>query len=148
MSMESKRQLYFEDIEVGGKIPTQLRNELTTKTFLEWAAAVRDFYPVHYDKDFALSMNLPGVIAHGPYKLALLGRLVMEWIGEQGVLHKLSCEHRAPSYVGETILCRGKVTNKYLLEGKNYVECEVWVENQDGVVAAPGSATVSLPSRG
>ncbi len=56
--------------------------------------------------------------------------------------------HKASNFPGETLVCRGRVKDKYSKDGRHYVECEVWVENQDGVVAAPGAATVSLPSRG
>ena len=143
-----KTQPYFEDIRVGEEIPLQVREPLSTRGLVKWAAAVRDFYEVHYDKDFARSIGLRDVIAHGPNKCALLGRLMTEWIGEAGRLHRLSCTHKASNFPGETLVCRGRVKDTYSRDGRHYVECEVWVENQDGVVAAPGAATVSLPSRG
>jgi acyl dehydratase len=144
--MSTSRQLYFEEVNIGDEIPALVKEELTTKTFVKWAAAVRDFYPVHYDTDFAKNLGLRGVIAHGPYKLALLARLMREWMGEQGELLKLDCQHRGSNYAGETLICRGRVTNKYVQEPQNLVECEVWVENQEGDVSAPGSAVVALPS--
>ena len=132
--MEAQR--YFEDVEIGNEIPALVKEEITSQSLVKWAAAMRDFYPVHYDKDFALNQGLRDVIAHGPYKCALLGRLMLEWTGEGGILHKLSCSHRASNFPGETLICRGKAVKKYVKEGRNYIECEVWVENQDGVVSA------------
>ena len=89
-----KTQPYFEDIRVGEDIPLQVREPLSTRSLVKWAAAVRDFYEVHYDKDFARSIGLKDVIAHGPNKCALLGRLMTEWIGEAGRLHRLSARTR------------------------------------------------------
>ncbi len=138
-------QLRFEDIKIGQEIPHQVKETLTTRSIVKWAAAVKDFYEIHYDKDFARAVGMRDIIAHGPNKCALLARLMLEWIGEQGILHKISCTHKASNFPGETLICKGKITNKYTKEGRNYLECEVWVENQDGVVAAPGLALVSLP---
>jgi hypothetical protein len=36
---------------------------------------------------------------------------------------------------------------KMVATGENLVDCDIWVENQDGVKVAPGSATIALPSR-
>jgi len=138
-------QVQFEDLNIGQDIPHTLKERLSTRSIMKWAAAVKDFYEIHYDKDFARAMGLRDVIAHGPYKCALLSRFVLEWIGESGTLHKISCTHKASNFPEETLTCRGKVSNKYTKEGRNYVECEVWVENQDGIVAAPGKALISLP---
>jgi acyl dehydratase len=140
--------LYFEDVSIGQEIPHSIKETLTTRSVVKWAAAVKDFYEIHYDKDFARLMGMPDIIAHGPNKCALLSRLLLEWIGEQGRLHKLTCTHKASNFPGETLLCKGKVKNKYSQDGKNYVECELWVENQTGKIAAPGLATVSLPAKG
>jgi acyl dehydratase len=101
----------------------QVKEPLTTRSVVKWAAAVKDFYEIHYDKDFARQMGMPDIIAHGPNKCALLSRLMLEWIGEQGRLHKLFCAHKASNFPGETLICKGKVKNKYNKDGKNYVEC-------------------------
>jgi acyl dehydratase len=121
--------------------------EVTTKHLVKWAGAVGDFYEIHYDKDYAHAVGLPTVIVHGPMKAALIARLMTEWIGERGVLRKLTCQHRGMNTPGETIVCKGRVARKYTEGGENLVECEVWVENEEGKISAPGRATVSLPSR-
>jgi acyl dehydratase len=108
---------------------------------------VKDFYEIHYDKDFARAVGMRDVIAHGPNKCALLSRLLLEWMGEGGKLHRISCTHKASNYPGDKLTCRGRIKEKYVEGGLNYAKCEVWVENQDGVVAAPGMALVSLPAR-
>jgi len=140
-----KTQVYFEEIVIGETIPHQVVETLTTRSIVQWAAAVKDFYEIHYDKDFARAVGMRDVIAHGPNKCALLSRLLLEWMGEGGTLHKIACTHKASNFPGDKLTCKGKIKGKYRKDGWNYVECEIWVENQDGTVAAPGTALISLP---
>ena len=143
-----KATVYYEDVQVGREIPHEVKEILTTRSIMKWAAAVKDFYEIHYDKDFARAAGMPSVIAHGPYKLALLARMLQEWVGEEGRLHRISCTHKASNFPGETLVCKGKIASKYVKDGQNFIECDIWVENQDGVVCAPGKALVSVLSRG
>ena len=142
-----KAEIYYEDIEIGQDIPHQIKETLTARSFVKWAAAVRDFYEIHYEKDFALSAGLPAVIAHGPYKLALLERMLQEWMGDLGRLHKISCTHKASNFPGETLIGKGRIAKKYVKDGRNTVECDIWMENQNGLICVPGSAVISLPSK-
>jgi len=47
----------------------------------------------------------------------------------------------------QDIIVRGKVTKKYIKDGDNHVELEVWTENPKGENTTPGTAVVVLPSR-
>jgi acyl dehydratase len=139
-------QLYYEDVVVGSEI-TPLVKQPTTRQLVMWAGAVGDYLPIHYDKDFAQSRGLPGVIVHGQLVGAFLGQLITDWIGEQGVLRKLSCSYKGMNYPGEALTCWGEVTKKYVQDGQYYVECDLWVENSKGEKTASGMAIVMLPSR-
>jgi acyl dehydratase len=141
------KQVFFEDVEVGTEI-TPLTKHPTTQQLVKWAGASEDFYQIHYDKDFALNNNLPGVIVHGRLKAAFLGQLVVDWIGEGGTLKELNCNYRAMDVPGEDLTCKGKVTRKYVEEDGHYLECEIWLENAKGEKTTEGKAVVLLPSRG
>ena len=54
---------------------------ITRADLVAYAAASGDHNPIHQDEEVALSVGLPGVIAHGMYTLALVGRAVAEWTG-------------------------------------------------------------------
>ena len=141
------RQVYWEDTEEGMGIPS-LAKEPTTKQLVQYSGASGDFYEIHYDKDFALGNNLPGVILHGALKSAWLGQLMTDWIGEHGTLKTLTTQYRGMDVPGDTIFCKGTVTRKYVENGEHMVDCDIWVENGQGEKTTPGSATVMLPSRG
>lgn len=62
--------------------------ELPAKTFrvtradlIRYAGASGDFNPIHWSDRIATSVGLPGVIAHGMFTMALVGRAVAEWAG-------------------------------------------------------------------
>ena len=140
-------QIFFEDVELGMEIPPVVKYP-TARQLVKWAGASEDWYELHYDKDFALSKNMPGVVVHGRLKAAFLGQLITNWIGERGVVKKITCSYRGIDVPGVNLTCRGKVTNKYVKDNKNFVECDIWAENAEGKKTTPGTAIVTLPSRG
>ena len=139
-------ELYFEDVDVGTEIPPLVKRP-TTQQLVRYAGASGDYYEIHYDKDFALGNDLPGVILHGALKNAFLAQLITDWIGEHGTLKKLSCQYRGMDVPGDTLTCKGTVTKKEVCDGQHVVECDIWLENGKGGKTTPGSATVVLLSR-
>ncbi len=140
-------QLYYEDLVVGSEI-TPLVKQPTTRQLVMWAGASGDYYPIHYDKDFAQSKGLPGVIVHGQLIGCFLGQLMTDWMGEQGNLRKLTCSYKSVNFPGEALICKGKVNKKYIEDGEHYIECNLWVENAKGEKTISGKALVTLPARG
>ena len=139
-------QLHWQDVEEGMDVPTLVKNP-TTRQLVRYAGASGDFYEIHYDKDFAMGNNLPGPILHGALKNAFLGQLITDWIGEAGTLRRLSCQYRGMDQPGKPLYCKGTVTRKYVEERRHLVDCDIWVEDNEGQTTTPGRATVELPSR-
>ena len=139
-------QVYWEDVTEGMEIPP-LEKHPTTEQLVRYAGASEDYYPIHYDKDFAQGNNLDGVILHGALKNAFLGHLMTRWMGPLGALKRLACQYRGMDFPGDTITAKGKIIRKYQDQGQNLVDCEIWLENPSGQKTTPGSATVALPSR-
>ena len=71
----------------------------------------------------------------------------MNWMGDSAFLKRLRAEMRRFNIIGDTTLCKGKVTRKYVKDGYALVDIEIWGENQRGELTAPGIATVMLPSK-
>ena len=140
------QQLYFEDVEEGMSLPAMERTP-TTQQLVMYAGASGDFHPIHYDQEYARASGLPNVIVHGALKSAFLGQLLTDWIGEQGTLRKIGVQYRGMDEVGRPLHCKGVAKRTYVEDGQPLVECEVWIENADGVKTTPGSAVVALPRR-
>ena len=118
----------------------------TSQDLVKYAGASRDFYEIHYDKDFALSVGLPGVIIHGALKAANLGKLMTDWLGDPGRLRSLQCQYRGMDFPGQSVICKGRVARTYVEDGHSLANCDIWIENSRGQTTVPGQATVSLPS--
>ncbi len=141
------KKLYYEDVQEGAEVPT-LEKTPTTRTLVMWAGASGDFFELHYDKDFATMMGFPKPIVHGRLKAAFLSQMLTDWIGDAGVVKRLSVQYRGNDFPGDKMLCKGKVTKKYVKDGEHCVECEIWTENPEGQRTTPGTAVVVLPSKG
>ena len=70
-----------------------------------------------------------------------------DYVGFDGTLKKLSCQYRAMDIPGTPVFAKGNVVKKYVEENENIVECEIWLENEEGQKTTPGYAIVSLPNR-
>ncbi len=84
---------------------------------------------------------------YGPQRVCWLGQFATDWMGDDGTLKKYSCQVRHPSIMGDSNFVKGKVTGKRLEKGEHLIDCEIWVENQAGLVTAPGSAVIALPTK-
>ena len=137
-------QIRWDDVSEGTEIGPVMRHP-DTQQLVKYAGASGDYYQIHYDKDFAQGTGLEDVIIHGALKNAFLGSLVTDWMGPEGNLRRLSCQYRGMDIPGRPITARGLVTDKYESDGEYLVNCEIWLENEQGQRTTPGRATVSLP---
>ncbi|MFC1913996.1 MaoC/PaaZ C-terminal domain-containing protein [Chloroflexota bacterium] len=138
------KQVYYEETNEGLIIPA-LTKSPTKRQLVKWAGASNDYNEVHYDKDSAIREGFSGVIVHGRLKAAFLGQFITDWIGMKGCLNNLSCNYRRVDYLDGHLICNGRVTKKYVLDGKGLVQCQIWVENDIGERSVTGEAEVSLP---
>lgn len=139
--------VFWDDVEEGTKVPSLVKHP-TTRQLVQYAGASGDFYEIHYDKDYAQANELPGQIVHGALKNAFLAQLMTGWAGEDGTLKKVSCQYRGMDVAGDTLVCEGTVTRKYVQDGEHLVDCDIWLQNGAGERTTRGTATVRLPRRG
>jgi acyl dehydratase len=67
-------------IEVGTVLPERVF-EIDRELLVAYANASGDDNPIHQNEEFALSVGLPNVIAHGMLTMALVGKYVTDWAG-------------------------------------------------------------------
>ena len=138
--------LYWEDVVEGQELP-QLVKRPSRRLLVMYAGASGDFYEVHYDKDFALEIGLPGLIVHGALKNAYLAQVVTDWRGFEGVMERLSVKYRGTDVPDDTLTCSGRVAKRYVTEKSHQVDCVLVLSNSSGEQTTSGTATVVLPSR-
>jgi acyl dehydratase len=151
---------YFEDVTVGEALPTMVRGPLRVTDLIAWHMGVgfgitppggfKVSYKVqrlHWEKEWANQLGIPISYDYGAIREAFLTGICTNWMGDDGWLWKLSCQHRKFVYVGDTYWIKGKVAGKEQTEAGGEVRLDIWVENQWGAIVSPGSAVVLLPTR-
>lgn len=96
-------------VKVGDQLEP-LSRTVTQDQIDAYAEASGDHNPIHVDAEFAISVGLPGAIAHGLLEMGILAEALARWAG--GVDHVQSLEVRfsKPLVAGDTITCTGTVT--------------------------------------
>jgi acyl dehydratase len=64
-----------------------------------YADASGDQNPIHQNEEFALSVGLPNVIAHGMLTMALVGKYVTDWAGGSAAVKEYSARFVKPVIV-------------------------------------------------
>ncbi len=100
------------------------------------------------DERVAHRFGFPFAHDAGIDRIAWIGSMLTNWMGDDGFLRSLDVRLILPSVLKDTTWCKGRVTAKSQEGNESLVNCEVWCENQRGWVTAKGTAVVSLPSRG
>lgn len=141
------KQLYWQDVEVGQDIPG-LSWEIDWLQMAKQTSGSQDFNLVHCDPDFARAWGHPAPFMNTGFMQGCFSRLLTDWIGDEGFIHKFHMEMRRSNYVGDTMVIKGKVTKKYIQDNEHYVEADIWAENEREGVTTPSRCTVILPSKG
>lgn len=73
--------MQLSDLQVG-QVIAQKSYEITRDSLVRYAGASGDFNPIHYRDDIAVSVGLPGVLAHGMLTMGLSVQPVVDWVGD------------------------------------------------------------------
>ncbi len=149
---------YWEDVIVGEEMAAQERGVLTLAEISRFGFLVppmlrrieskRNSLELGFERETSQKhAGLENASDYGPQRICWLGEYVTDWMGDAGTLKRLAGQVRHPNLIGDVSVIWGKVTNKYQRNGEFLVDCEFGIENQAGLVTAPGQATVALPTR-
>src|SRR5690242_4670177 len=106
----------LSDAQVGDELPTQ-SFRVHRADLVRYAGASGDFNPIHWNERAATSVGLPNVIAHGMYTMAVVARVVTDWVGDPGAVVEYGVRFTRPVVVpnddqGALIEVSGKVGAK------------------------------------
>lgn len=138
-------EIYFEDVNVGDPLPP-LTRKLTTQDVRGYLDTVGLFHKRFVDDDYARTEGLDRAIIPGNVSLGLLSQLITSYFPADS-LKKLSVNFRSFVRTGIEFTCFGVVTEKHSSSEENIVECEVYLQDEDGQRPVKGRATVRLRSR-
>ena len=102
---------------------------------------------VHWDEDLARAVGVPAPYDYGPERVAWLGHLVTNWMGDDGFLARLNVQVRRHNLIGDTTWCRGRVAAKAVVDERGEVTLDLVAVNQRDETIAQGQAVLVLPRR-
>jgi acyl dehydratase len=85
-------------IEIGAEIPERVFY-IDRAMLKAYADASGDQNPIHQNEEFALSVGLPNVIAHGMLTMALVGTFISDWAGGSARVKEFSARFIKPVIV-------------------------------------------------
>ena len=93
-------------VNFGGASMIEVGTVLAEKVFYldrellkAYADASGDQNPIHQNEEFAVSVGLPNVIAHGMLTMALVGKYVTDWAGGSAAVKEYSARFIKPVVV-------------------------------------------------
>jgi len=85
-------------IEIGTEIPERVFY-IDRPMLKAYADASGDQNPIHQNEEFAVSVGLPNVIAHGMLTMALVGTYISDWAGGSAHVKEFSARFIKPVIV-------------------------------------------------
>jgi len=99
-------------LEVGQEIGSESFT-FTRDSLVRYAGASGDFNPIHYRDDFAKSVGLDGVLAHGMLTMGAAVQVAVNWVGDAGKVIDYGVRFTKPVFVdaneGALVTVVGKV---------------------------------------
>lgn len=140
---EIKTIASYDEVQIGDALgPEEMY--LSKDQVRSYARATGMYVPRFTDDEGARKEGLPGMITPGNMSLAILSKLVTDWVGASGArMVRLGTTYRQPVLPDHTIALHGFVTHKN--DAERTAEMDVWIENEDGERLVIGTASVQFP---
>jgi acyl dehydratase len=131
------------DIVVGLELPPVVRTT-GLPAWNRYAAVNDEFVPIHMDDEAGKAAGMSGAFGMGNLQWAYLHNVIRDWLGDRGRILCLECKFRAVNTKGQTVTSRARVCAVEQREDGLHVDFEVWNEDEDGGVLAPGRCTALI----
>ena len=132
-------------LEIGQVIGTE-EFLLTRDSLVRYAGASGDFNPIHYRDDFAQSVGLDGVLAHGMLTMGAAVQVAVNWVGDAGKVIDYGVRFTKPVFVdaqdGAVLIVTGKIGEIDSENGE--VRIDLTAAFNDTVVLGKAQARVRL----
>ena len=130
----------WADVQVGEQLPA-LVDEITYRRVVMNPGATWDYFPGHYDPEYARAQGQPTIYANSLHLFGLLDRAATEWAGPAAFLVRRGVRLQLSMYAGDTVTVTGSVTGK---RDGELVDLELAVTNQHGAPCCTAELTLRL----
>ena len=130
-------------LKVGDILEPLIQKPISRSTLALFAGASGDHNPIHIDIDFAKSVGLDDVFAHGMLGMAYLGRFLTLFTDQKN-LRSYSVRFSSITQVGAELKCSGKVTEIFEEKDDKFLKLELSATDQNNDVKLMGDAVITL----
>ena len=133
----------IKTLKVGDILEPLIQKPISRSTLALFAGASGDHNPIHTDIDFAKSVGLDDVFAHGMLGMAYLGRFLTLFTDQKN-LRSYSVRFSSITQVGAELKCSGKVTEIFEEKDEKFLKLELSATDQNNDVKLMGDAVIAL----
>lgn len=126
-------------LQVGDSIPSIQLNPISRLDLIKYAGASGDYNPIHTIDQEAEKAGLPGIIAHGMFTMANMGKLFSPYIAE-GFIQEFSTRFTGMVFIDDVNTLIANLVKKE----DNQAIFEVKAVNQKEQVVAKGNIQFHL----
>ena len=130
-------------LSVGDTLEPMTHNPISRTTLALFAGASGDHNPIHIDIDFAKSVGMDDVFAHGMLGMAYLGRFLTS-IADQSNIRSYSVRFSSITQVGAKLKCIGKVKEITDTSAERLMKIELSATDQNNDVKLMGDAVIAF----
>ena len=117
---------------------------ITARRVVQNPGATGDYFPGHWDPDYASRQGQRAIYANSLHVFGLLDRAVTEWAGPASFLVRRNVRLVSSMYAGDTVTVSGTIADERDDEAGRLVDIDLAITNQDGDVIATSRSTVRL----
>ena len=135
--------LRWGQVAEGASIPPVV-DEITFRRVIMNPGTTGDYFPGHYDRDYAQRQGQPTIYANSLHLFGLLDRAVTEWAGPASFLVRRNVRLVSSMYAGDNVTVAGTVTGKREADGDRLVDLALSMTSQDERVICTAEVVVRL----
>ena len=133
----------WNDVVEGAAIPSVV-DEITARRVVQNPGATGDYFPGHWDPDYAKRQGQPAIYANSLHIFGLLDRAATEWAGPHTFLVRRNVRLMSSMYAGDTVTVAGVVAGKRVEDDAQLVDLDLTITNHKGDVICTCRTSVRL----
>lgn len=134
---------YYKTAAIGDLIPPLAKSTMTRTHFVKFAAATKDYNPLHFDDDYAHMQGYGGSFAQGNLVLGFIEEALYNYAENARLVRLIGTFHKLV-WPGDLLIAKALISDKYKHHEEHRIDLEVWIENQNHDIVIKGQATCIL----
>ena len=133
----------WDDVVEDAAIPS-LVDEITARRVVQNPGATGDYFPGHWDPEYAKRQGQPAIYANSLHIFGLLDRAVTEWAGPHSFLVRRNVRLMSSMYAGDTVTVAGVVAGKRVEDDAQLIDLDLTITNDNGDVVCTCRSSIRL----